>query len=681
MIRPAFFSLVSAILILVLSGCPALEKLDLAGVAKKCRPAVVRVIAYDADGQALKSGTGFFLNPAGQFMTTRSILLGAFRAAVVTAEGREYPVKAVTAEDQDAGLIQAQADLPPGPVPFLPVIGVLPSVGEPVAAVGYTPEKDQGALEGTVAALQELPRRGKVIFITISISPTANGGPVLNRRGKVLGVAASGKSWGKGRNVAIPGARVLALKSTRIQTFQEWTQGAAREGLAYYFEEAAARETAGKQEDSLKFYRMAVRFKADDTGAHNRLGAAYYKGKQYREAQAEFRRAAELKPDDAALRYNLGLSAIKLGEGEAAARELEYLKAHDQVRAQRLEEVLKTAAKTPGREILPELIKKIQPAIVFIMGLNAEGKAFQAGSGFFINKQGYFITNFHVMRGTHGAKVKTSDGKVYSVTQVLAVSPDDDLVLAAAQVPSGGVPFLPVTGELPQKGERVLALGAPRGLEQSASDGIISGIRDDFKGHGSYQRYGVGRILQYSSPTSPGSSGCAVVNLKGQVVAVHYMSITSGQNLHFGIPGARVLALKPGPGQTPEEFYEFCRAKAEELINQGQGFIKAKDYGKGIGAFKDAVNLAPDWTEPHVELGEAMVNRGLAQYALEPLQTAVKLDPKHARARFYLGEAYVRLGSLDKAQSQFLALTELDPERAVVLKKKMDAAREKSGKK
>jgi Flp pilus assembly protein TadD len=76
-----------------------------------------------------------------------------------------------------------------------------------------------------------------------------------------------------------------------------------------------------------------------------------------------------------------------------------------------------------------------------------------------------------------------------------------------------------------------------------------------------------------------------------------------------------------------------------------------------------------------------MVNRGLAQYALEPLQTAVKLDPKHARARFYLGEAYVRLGSLDKAQSQFLALTELDPERAVVLKKKMDAAREKSGKK
>ena len=91
------------------------------------------------------------------------------------------------------------------------------------------------------------------------------------------------------------------------------------------------------------------------------------------------------------------------------------------------------------------------------------------------------------------------------------------------------------------------------GLEQTVSDGVISGIRqvDDL------------RFIQISAPISPGSSGGPVVNLKGEVVGVATFQFKSGQNLNFAIPASKILAL----GEKEEEI-ELAKRGAQVPLSQ-----------------------------------------------------------------------------------------------------------------
>ena len=103
-----------------------------------------------------------------------------------------------------------------------------------------------------------------------------------------------------------------------------------------------------------------------------------------------------------------------------------------------------------------------------------------------------------------------------------------------------------------------MVVGSPMGLEQTVSDGMVSGIRNI---------HGRGAILQISAPISPGSSGGPVVNLKGEVIGVASFQIGRGQNLNFAIPGKRVQALIDFP---PRPLAEKDR-KVEEKQRSQQG--------------------------------------------------------------------------------------------------------------
>ena len=189
-----------------------------------------------------------------------------------------------------------------------------------------------------------------------------------------------------------------------------------------------------------------------------------------------------------------------------------------------------------AQEDLPALIKKIQPAVVTIIGYNADDKHIRLGSGFFVSEDGQVITAWHVLQGVARAELKLPRGERYPLTTVLAEDQKADLLKLSVHIP-GGTPFLKVADIRPQVGEHVLVVGSPMGLEESVSEGLVSAIRN-IKDRGEF--------LQISAPISPGSSGGPVVNLQGRVIGVAAFQVR-GQNINFAVLGGRILALRDGP--------------------------------------------------------------------------------------------------------------------------------------
>ena len=190
-----------------------------------------------------------------------------------------------------------------------------------------------------------------------------------------------------------------------------------------------------------------------------------------------------------------------------------------------------------AQDSLPELVKKVLPAVVTVVGFNAAGKVVRIGSGVFIDPEGHLITNLHVISGVSRAEVRLPRGEVYPLTAMVAVDPKADLVKLAVNLPRGALHFLTVSGARPQAGEHVVVLGSPLGLEQTVSDGMVSAIRTVRDR---------GEFLQISAPISPGSSGGPVVNMAGQIIGIVSFQV-KGQNINFAVPGYRILALRDGP--------------------------------------------------------------------------------------------------------------------------------------
>jgi len=194
-----------------------------------------------------------------------------------------------------------------------------------------------------------------------------------------------------------------------------------------------------------------------------------------------------------------------------------------------------------------ELFAKVSPAVIKIHTYNAEGKAVSQGSGFFVSAGGLLVTNYHVIAKAVSAKVLLSDGKTLNVSGMAASLPGRDLALLKVETPKRS--FLKVARKAPEVGSKVFAIGSPKGLTNTISEGLVSGYRE-FKS-------GV-KLLQTSAPISPGSSGGPLLVNTGKVVGVTTASWRSGKDLNFAVPCNYVQALvliaekpKPLPGVSP----------------------------------------------------------------------------------------------------------------------------------
>jgi len=151
------------------------------------------------------------------------------------------------------------------------------------------------------------------------------------------------------------------------------------------------------------------------------------------------------------------------------------------------------------------------------------------GSGFIIDKEGYIITNNHVVEKADEITVRVN-GKEYKARTVGRDS-KTDLALIKLSAPVKDLqPLALGDSDKMRVGDWVIAIGNPFGLEETVTKGIISATGRVI-GAGPYDNF-----LQTDAPINPGNSGGPLLNLKGEVIGINTAIVAAGQGIGFAIP-------------------------------------------------------------------------------------------------------------------------------------------------
>ena len=166
------------------------------------------------------------------------------------------------------------------------------------------------------------------------------------------------------------------------------------------------------------------------------------------------------------------------------------------------------------------------------------------GSGMILDKAGHILTNYHVVKDVDEIKVRLSDKREFKA-EIVSTDPKTDVAVIRIKdkVPAD-LPSVELgDSERLQVGELVMAIGAPFGLTQTVTTGIISAMGRSDVGLADYENF-----LQTDAPINPGNSGGPLVNMKGQVIGMNSAIATnSGQSagVGFAIPVNMIKAMLP----------------------------------------------------------------------------------------------------------------------------------------
>ncbi|HMG75532.1 MAG TPA: serine protease, partial [Pyrinomonadaceae bacterium] len=195
---------------------------SLPSLVRRVKPSVVSVLTYDAKGEPLISGSGFFIRP-GEVVTNMHVIRGAHRVEIHTLEGkgRTYPVAGALAVDEEADLALLSVDLPADRSRPLVFASALPDEGEQVFVIGNPLRLEGSVSDGIVSAVREVPDLGRIIQITAPVSHGNSGSPLLNMRGQVIGIVTVKVTNGQNINLALGVARIASLSKGQLISFDQ----------------------------------------------------------------------------------------------------------------------------------------------------------------------------------------------------------------------------------------------------------------------------------------------------------------------------------------------------------------------------------------------------------------------------------------------------------------------------
>jgi hypothetical protein len=260
-------------------------------IARKALLSLVVVVVEDSKGQQ-RFGSGFFVS-ADLVVTNYHVIKGREHLKIV-GRGVSYDVFGTVAIDSERDLCVIRVSNRKGPRLTLASNGPL-AVGDEVYVAG-NPEGLEGTFsQGIVSSIRQI-NHVRYIQITAPLSPGSSGGPVLNRRGQVVGVATAGLSSGQNLNFAVPVSYLSPLVAASVR--------APRNRIVANVRDLPA------DEDEARAWE------------YRREAQTYYRKNRYRQALDALEEASSLKPDYGDAYYYMALILRDLeryGDAIAAA--------------------------------------------------------------------------------------------------------------------------------------------------------------------------------------------------------------------------------------------------------------------------------------------------------------------------------------------------------------------------
>ncbi|TRZ48819.1 tetratricopeptide repeat protein [bacterium] len=330
-------------------------------------------------------------------------------------------------------------------------------------------------------------------------------------------------------------------------------------------------------------------------------------------------------------------------------------------------------ALTPG-----QVFNKVKDAVVVVKTLDATGKAKGQGSGVLL-PSGKVATNCHVTGG--GISYQVGRGKLFVPATLYAEDVDKDICLLDATGITGKPAQLGKAVGL-KVGDAVYAVGAPKGLELSLSDGIVAQLRG-----------GPPPFIQTTAAISPGSSGGGLFDGEGRLVGLTTLYIEGGQSLNFAMPVEWIGEIKPGRKTVAKDhtqatgwlkrsialseakdwqgLLDWCRKWTKSEPKRGSAWhslgrasSNLERYDDAIEAYRQALRIDPEDADAWALLGNAYRDFNRYNDAIDAFRQAIRIDPKDVFAWRSLGFIYDDLKRYDEAIDAYRQVIRIDPKNA-----------------